>query len=384
MDAVRTMTVGAVDLGEVPSVPSAIVKCHVTEMARQVANDAMDVHGGKGIMLGPKNYLGRGYQAVPVAITVEGANILTRSMIIFGQGAIRCHPWVLKEMRAADLDDPRQALDKFDEALWGHIGFAFSNAARSLVLSATHARWTHAPVDGPTRRYYQHINRYSAAFALVADFSMLTLGGSLKFREKISARLGDMLSYLYIASAVLKHYEDNGRQPDDLPFVHWACRTMIYRLQEQMHGLLRNFPNQVVAGLLRVLVFPMGRKYSAPSDQTGRDIVDLLISPSPARARLCAGIYIGPEDQQIGLLTKALELAHQAEPIEKRLRIAQKEGKLPKDDRVDLIQVALDRKVLDATEAALLRELDRLAMQVVHVDDFDHMELGTKPVPAAG
>lgn len=382
MDAVRTMTVGAVDLGEVPSVPGAIAKCHVTEMARQVANDAMDVHGGKGIMLGPKNYLGRGYQAVPVAITVEGANILTRSMIIFGQGAIRCHPWVLKEMRAAALDDPKQALIQFDEALWGHIGFAISNAARSLVLSATHARWTHAPVDGPTRRYYQHINRYSAAFALAADFSMLTLGGSLKFREKISARLGDMLSYLYIASAVLKRYEDDGRQPDDLPFVHWACRTMIYRLQEQLHGLIRNFPNPVVAGLMRFLVFPLGRKYSAPSDQTGRDIVELLISPSKARERLCQGVYIGPEDQQIGLLTKALKLAHEAEPIEKRIRAAQKKGQLPRDERVDLVQAALDKQVIDAAEARLLRDLDHLTMQVVHVDDFDHMELGTKAVRA--
>ena len=377
MDAARVMTVGAVDLGEVPSVPSAIVKYHVTEMARQIANDAMDVHGGKGIMLGPKNYLGRGYQSVPIAITVEGANILTRSMIIFGQGAIRCHPFVLREMRAAALDDPQQALVQFDAALWGHIGFAISNAARAAGLAATHARYTDVPIEGPVRRYYQHIQRYSAAFALVADASMLTLGGKLKIKEKVSARLGDMLSYLYIASAVLKRWEDDGRPTEDLPLVHWACRTMLYNLQERLHSLLRNFPNPVVGGLLRVLVFPMGRKYSAPSDATGHEIAELLIGNSRARERLCAGIYAGRDDgkDHVGLLAEALELSIAAEPIELRLRKAQKDGKLDRDERTDLRAQALERRLIDAAESQMLARLDELMREIVSVDHFDLNEL---------
>jgi acyl-CoA dehydrogenase len=377
MEAARVMTVGAVDLGEVPSVPSAIVKYHVTEMARQVANDAMDVHGGKGICLGPRNYLGRGYQSVPIAITVEGANILTRSMIIFGQGAIRCHPFVLREMRAAALDDPDQALAQFDDALWGHIGFAISNAARAAWLAATHARYTHVPVEGPVRRYYQHIQRYSAAFALVADASMLTLGGKLKIKEKVSARLGDMLSYLYIASAVLKRWEDDGRPPEDLPLVHWACRTMLYNLQERLHSLLRNFPNQAVGATLRMLVFPLGRKYSAPSDATGRDIAELLIGDTRARDRLCAGIFTGVADgkDHVGLLAEALKLAVKAEPIEHRLRKAQKDGQLSRDERTDLRAQALERKLIDAEESRTLARLDELMREIVAVDHFEHAEL---------
>jgi acyl-CoA dehydrogenase len=382
MDAARVMTVGAVDLGEVPSVPSAIVKYHVTEMARQVANDAMDVHGGKGICLGPKNYLGRGYQSVPIAITVEGANILTRSMIIFGQGAIRCHPFVLREMRASALDDPRQALEQFDDALWGHIGFAISNAARAFWLAATHARYTSVPVEGPVRRYYQHIQRYSAAFALCADAAMLTLGGKLKFKEKTSARLGDMLSYLYIASAVLKRWEDQGRPPEDLPLVHWACRTMIYRLQEQLHGLLRNF-NPVVAGVLRALVFPTGRRYSAPSDATGRDIAELLINDTRARDRLCAGIYLGDRSagstDHVGLLAEALKLAVKCDPVDQRMRKAQKDGKLTVDERVDLRAAALEKRIIDADEAAALARFDALMREIVSVDHFDYAELRRTP-----
>lgn len=194
MDAVRNMTAGAVDLGEAPSVPSAIVKYHVTEMAREVSNDVMDVHGGKGIMLGPKNYLGRAYQAVPISITVEGANILTRSMIIYGQGAIRCHPFVLKEMKAAANPDTEQGLVEFDDALFGHIGLVLGNAARAFWLGVTRSQYCDVPVNGPTRRYYQQINRYSAAFALVSDAAMATMGGSLKKKEMLSGRLGDILS----------------------------------------------------------------------------------------------------------------------------------------------------------------------------------------------
>ncbi|HEX6927971.1 MAG TPA: acyl-CoA dehydrogenase [Gammaproteobacteria bacterium] len=380
MNAARLVTAAAVDQGEVPAVPSAIVKYHVTEMARKVANDAMDVHGGKGICLGPRNYLARGYESVPIAITVEGANILTRSLIIFGQGAIRSHPYVLDEMKAGQLEDETERLVEFDKALWGHIGFAFSNAVRAFVLAATHARYTGVPVKGETRRYFQHINRYSAAFALAADSAMLTMGGALKRKEKISARLGDMLSYMYLASCALKHFHDQGEPDDDLPLVEWVCRDMLYRLQEQLHSLLRNFPNPLVGTLLRALVFPTGRRYSAPSDELGNRITELLINPSSSRDRLTAGVYTGRDYEGVGDMDATMRLAIQAEPLEKRIREAQKENVLPDDARIDIVQLALERDVIDADDAKLLRELHRRTLEIISVDHFMPDELGTKPL----
>ncbi|HUP31377.1 MAG TPA: acyl-CoA dehydrogenase, partial [Usitatibacter sp.] len=210
MDATRRMTMVALDLGEKPSVISAICKYHMTERMRQVLNDAMDIHGGKGIMMGPNNYLGSAYINIPIAITVEGANILTRSMIIFGQGAIRCHPWVLKEIKAAADND----LVAFDRALWGHMGFTISNAFRSLFLGITGGKAVSVPGSPDVRRYLQQMTRFSAAFALLSDISMFVIGGSLKRKEKISARLGDILSLLYMASATVKRFEDEGRQKE--------------------------------------------------------------------------------------------------------------------------------------------------------------------------
>src|SRR6202789_3456691 len=226
IDAARSVTAGAIDGGEKPSVPSAMLKYHATEIGRMIANDAMDVHGGKGICLGPKNYLGGGYQIVPVAITVEGANILTRNLIIFGQGAVRCHPFVLKEMNAARNPDREAGVREFDAATVGHVGFAISNAVRSLVLGLTAARFTRVPDAGATRRYFQHVNRYSASFALATDVAMLALGGYLKKKETLSARLGDVLSSMYLASMVLKHHQNQGSQQEDLPLVEWACRSL--------------------------------------------------------------------------------------------------------------------------------------------------------------
>jgi acyl-CoA dehydrogenase len=250
-------------------------KYHVTEMGRQVSKDAMDVHGGKGIQLGPRNYLGRNYQVIPVAITVEGANILTRSLIIFGQGAIRCHPFVLKEMNAARAKN----VDDFDGALFGHVGFTISNAVRSCVMALTHARFTHVPEVRETKRYYQHIVRFSASFAFAVDVAMLTLGGYLKKKENLSARLGDVLSAMYLASMVLKHHENQGRPAEDLPIVEWACRNQLYKAQEQLHDFLRNFPNRFLAGVLRALIFPGGRAYSAPSDRLGRQLPTQCSTP---------------------------------------------------------------------------------------------------------
>jgi acyl-CoA dehydrogenase len=377
IDAARSVTAGAIDGGEKPSVPSAMLKYHCTELGRQVANDAMDVHGGKGICLGPKNYLGRGYQVVPVAITVEGANILTRSLMILGQGAIRCHPYVLAEMNAAKDKDKQKSLRDFDAALFGHIGYTVSNAARSIVMGATLARFSAAPDAGATHRYYQHINKFSAQFAFATDMAMLTLGGYLKQKEHLSARLGDVLSSLYMASMVLKHYENQGRPEADLPLVEWSCRTLLYAAQEQLHGFLRNFPNRWVARAMRLVVFPRGRTYFAPSDRLGRMIVEQLMVPSEARERLSDGIYRTVEPgNPLGLLQEALVLSVSAEPLEKRIRVeGVKTGRITALDLPAQIDQALAIGLLSAAEALLLREYDRKVMDLINVDDFASEEL---------
>ncbi len=377
MNAAVDVTAGAISQGEKPAVPSAVLKYHCTELARKVANDGMDVQGGKGVMMGPRNYLGRGYMALPIAITVEGANILTRSLIIFGQGAIRCHPFVLRELDAAQDEDQDRGLDAFDDALFGHIGYAISNASRAFVLALTHAKFSEVPVGGPTSRYFQNINRYSAAFALTADFAMLTLGGKLKIKERLSARLGDVFSYMYLASTVLKHYENQGRQPQDLPLVEWSVRTLMYQAQEQLHSFLQNFPNRPVAWLLRALIFPRGRTYSAPSDKIGKDIVDLMINPTAARDRLCAEVYREEAPHNaLGMLQAALVQSVAVEPLEKRLRDAQKSGSLLADYLPLQVEEALDKGLLNKDEAAQLVAYHEAVSELIAVDDFDSSEIG--------
>jgi len=385
VDAARSVTTGAIDGGEKPSVPAAMLKYHCTELSRRVANDAMDVHGGKGICLGPKNYLGRGYQVVPVAITVEGANILTRSLMILGQGAIRCHPYVLAEMTAAKDKDKRRSLRHFDAALFGHVGYTISNAARSFVMASTLARFSSAPDTGATRRYYQHVNKFSAQFAFATDMAMLTLGGYLKQKEHLSARLGDVLSSLYMASMVLKHYENQGRPEADLPLVEWSCRTLLYEAQEQLHGFLRNFPNRWIAGLMRFVIFPRGRTYFAASDRLGRKIVEPLMMPSESRDRLSHGIYRTVEPgNPIGLLQEALELAVRAEPLEKRIRVeGVKTGRITALDLPGQVAQAEALGIVTPVEAEFLREYDRKVMDLVNVDDFASEEL-MAGVQAAG
>jgi acyl-CoA dehydrogenase len=384
MDAARSVTAGAIDGGEKPSVPSAMLKYHLTEYGRIVANDAMDIHGGKGIMLGPRNYLARGYDLVPVAITVEGANMLTRSLIIFGQGAIRCHPFVLREMNAAREKDKRKGLREFDAALFGHIGFTISNAVRSLVMALTLARFSHVPATGSTERFYQHINRFSASFAFATDVAMLTLGGYLKKKESLSARLGDVLSCMYLSSMVLKHYENQGRPEDDLPLVEWACRTLLYKAQEQLHSFLRNFPNRFLAGFMRFFIFPRGQTYHAPADRIGREIVDQMLHTSMPRDRLTHGVYrtIEPSNP-LGLLQEVLVLADAAEPLEKRVRVeGVKTGRVTALDFPGQVQQALAAGILTETEAAMLRDYDRRVMEIIHVDDFttEEMAAGEQPV----
>ena len=382
MDAARSVTAGAIDGGEKPSVPSAMLKYHVTEMGRQIANDAMDVHGGKGICMGPRNYLARNYQVIPVAITVEGANILTRSLIIFGQGAIRCHPFVLKEMEAARNPDRKQGVDDFDKALFGHMGFAISNAVRSLVMALTHARFTRVPDVGPTKRYYQHVVRFSASFAFAVDVAMLTLGGYLKKKENLSARLGDVLSAMYLASMVLKHYDNQGRQEADLPIVEWACRHQLYQAQQALHGFLQNFPNRLLAGAMAALIFPRGLSYSAPSDRQGRKLAEAILYPTETRDRLCEYIYQTLEpNNPLGLLQEAMVLAAQAEPLQKKIRVeGEKTGRVTALDVPGQISQSLALGIISETEATFLRDYDRKIMELIHVDDFSPADLAASTV----
>ncbi|MCK6369858.1 MAG: acyl-CoA dehydrogenase [Gammaproteobacteria bacterium] len=377
INAAVAVTTTVLGRGEKPAVPSAILKYHCTELARRISNDAMDIHGGKAIMLGPKNYLARNYQILPVAITVEGANILTRSLIIFGQGAVRCHPFVLKEMEAARAQDFERALADFDRHLFGHIGYAVSNAARSFWLALTHARYTSVPVSGPTERYYQHINRFSAAFALAADVAMLTLGGSLKRREQLSARLGDVFSAMYLSSMVLKHYENQGQPEADLPLVEWACRSLLYQAQEQLHGFLRNLPDRRVAIALRALIFPRGRMYFAPPDELGQRIVALLSRPTETRERLCAGIYTADDPgSPLGALQRALVRAEALLPIEERIRDAIRSGLITEEHPLQAIESAERQGIINSSEAEEMRRQDALVLEITGVDDFDPAEIG--------
>ena len=371
MEAARVMTAGAVDLGEKPSVVSAIVKYHLTELGRQVMNDAMDVHGGKGICMGPNNYLARSYQSVPIAITVEGANILTRSMIIFGQGAIRGHPYVLKEIIATKEKNQAKALADFDAAFFGHVAFVVSNYARTLWLGITRGRFVGVPGDAHTRRYYQQLTRLSSAFALTSDAAMFVLGGSLKRRERLSARLGDVLSWLYLASCVLKRYEDSGRPADDLPLLHWAMQDALHKIQQAFYGLFENMPNRFVGITLRDLVFPLGREFDPPRDQLGQAVVRTLLEPNAARERLTAGVFIPKnEDEPVGTLEAALRAVIAAEAVETKLRAAVKAGTIASRFSEELAAQAVAKGVISSAEAATLERARTLRRKVIMVDDF--------------
>jgi acyl-CoA dehydrogenase len=376
MDATRSMTAGAIDLGEKPSVASAIAKYHVTELARKVVNDGMDVIGGKGISLGPNNFLGRAYQQVPIGITVEGANILTRSLILFGQGAIRCHPYVLKEMQAAKNPDAVQGLRDFDAALFGHIRFTINNGVRTLWhgLTASYFVSVSADVAPEAKRYYQQLTRTSAAFAFISDVSMLVLGGSLKRREKISARLGDILAQMYLMTSVLKRYQDEGRQSTDAPLLHWSMCNSRFLAQEAFEGVLANYPNKLVGLFLRFAIFPFGHPYVLQSDEVGHQVAKLLIAPSETRDRLTANCHIPKTvDEPVGALEQALAAVIAAEPIDAKVRAADKRGLFennPQANVRDIAHVAFKQGVINAEEYAVLKRRDELRDIVIHVDDF--------------
>ena len=378
MDATRVLTSAAIDLGEKPAVLSGITKLHLTERGRQVVIDAMDVVGGKGIMMGPSNFLGAAYMQLPVAITVEGANILTRSLIVFGQGAIRCHPFVLKEIEATRETDRAKASVAFDKALFGHIGFALSNMARTLVTGFTGSHFVNVPanVAPETRRYYQQLTRFSAALAFLSDVSMGSLGGALKRKEKLSARLGDILSLMYLCSATLKRYESEGRQQADAPLMHWAMWDAMFKAQTAFEGVISNFPNRMIGAMMRRIVFPLGRPYFVPSDALGHDVAKLLLEPSATRDRLTDGMFAPTTgDHPVAQIERALAATLAAEPIEARIRAAAKEGKfdakVPPGGGLDaLVARAQAASVITAAEAAAVIAARDLTATVIRVDDF--------------
>lgn len=377
MDAASNLTVAGIDLGEKPSVISAIVKYHCTHRGQRSIIDAMDIVGGKGICLGPANFLARGYQGAPIAITVEGANILTRSMIIFGQGAIRCHPYVLKEMEAA-YSPNSDAVERFDMALAGHVGFVLSNLVRSLWLGLTDGYGSQAPTRDATKRYYQQLNRYSANLALLADVSMAVLGGSLKRKERLSARLGDILSQLYLSSATLKRFENDGRPVEDLPLVHWGLQDSLRQTEIAIDEFLANFPNRFIGRALRLIIMPFGRVRKAPSDKLDSKLTEILQTPSATRSRIGRNQYLTPSDHNpAGKVEQALTVILQAEPLFDKVCKALNQRR-PFTGLDEVAKLGLEAKVLTIQEAALLSEAEAHRLYTINVDDFAPQELAAK------
>ena len=378
MDSARILTANAVDLGEKPSVLSAILKYHLTERGRECITHAMDVHGGKGIIMGPSNYLGRSWQGAPIFITVEGANILSRNLMIFGQGAIRCHPYVLKEMALASREDRDQALLEFDDLLMQHIGFAVSNAASTLILSLSMGLLGKVPGDRISRPYFRALNRLSAAFAMLADLSMMLLGGELKRRERLSARLGDVLSHLYLASAALKRYHDQDYPEHVRPLLHWAMEESLGKAETAIDALLSNFPNRLLGSALRVLVFPFGRRHQGPDDHLDAQVAAIIgrNAGDPALEELLEGCFRPTStDDPVGALQHALNLLQEAAPLQKKLYKAVKAGQVRETPGQNEIETAVAAGVLSAEEGQQLQRAEQARRVVIDVDDFSKEEL---------
>lgn len=375
LDAARRFTCSGLALGHHPSVVSAIMKHGATERMRVAANDAMDVHAGKAVIDGPNNYLGNFYRAVPVGITVEGANILTRSLIVFGQGAIRAHPYILKEMQALAEQDVEKGLAQFDAVFWTHVVHTLRTARRAFASAWTDGLFGEAPTSGPARRYYRRMGRYAAAFALASDMALLTMGGSLKRREMLSARFGDILSELYMMSAALKRWEDEGRQVEDLPLLDYVMQDGFLTIERRLKEILDNFPNRPAAWLLKVFVLPFGVIRTGPRDATVRACARLILEPSATRDRLTQGVYIG--DEAVGRLEQAFDLVVRTQPIHDRLRAR----------RIRDWRTAAEQGLLTPEEMELLKDADDAVADVVAVDDFAPEDLArharTRSIPHA-
>ncbi len=374
LEATRTLTTTALDMKEKPGIVTAIAKYHMTEIARGILNDAMDIHSGRAIQDGPMNYLATHYLGIPVAITVEGANILTRNLMIFGQGATRCHPYVLKEMAAAANPDEQQGGKEFDRLLFKHIKHATKNTLGAFGAALTGSVLIRVDVSGPTQRYYKDLTRLSRALAVSADFAMLTLGGELKRKELISARLGDGLSFLYMASAVLKKYEDEGRQQQDLDYVHYAVQYCFHHAATSLQQAFTNYPVKSVGGLLKGLIFPLGNHFLAPSDELSVRLAESIMTPGAHRDRLTHLCYIGPQaDDSVGLMEKAFLAMYGVAPLERKLARAVKEGKVARKGALaERLAQAKLANVLSDEEISRILDADKLRYQAIQVDHFSH------------
>jgi acyl-CoA dehydrogenase len=352
LDAGRHLTCAGLDTGHKPAVIAAIMKSHATDMMRVSINEAMDIHGGKAVMDGPSNYLGSLYRAIPIGITVEGANIMTRNLMIFGQGAIRCHPWLLKEMNALEEKDQEKALQDFDAAFWGHVGHSIKTMGRAWLRSWTGGLVSPAPanVSGKVSSYYKQLGRYAANFALLSDIAFLTLGKDLKRKEMISARLGDIFSQLYFLSAVLKRWEDEGRQENDLPLVKHCMESGFVAITEAYDAVLRNLPSRICAVLVRLITCPLGSCQRPPSDRLVKACAAILLAPSEQRDRLTPGLY---EGDAVAQLERAFELAVTAEPLRTKLR----------------------KEALTSAELEIIKAADAALAPVIAVDDFSNEEM---------
>lgn len=370
MDAARSLVAVALDGGAVPSVISAIVKQQVMERMRGVVNRAMDIHGGHGICMGPLNHLGRAYQLTPVGITVEGANILTRTMIIFGQGAMRSHPFLLREVKAVHDEDQKQGVKDFDNAFFAHMGFVISNVIRTFWFGLSYAKFVSTPGDNDTRRYYQQLVKMSSAFALLADICIGVLGGSLKRREKISGRLADALSNMYVMSAALKHYENQGSHKEDLVLLRWVCQDSLFNIQTALKGILKNLPVPFIGALCNFIIFPLTKPYHRPGDTLGHQLAKLTLTPSEALDRLSTGIFTSDDkDSSTGRITHALNLVLSTEQLQHKLNDAYKQGLIESRDR-DAYEQAREKNIITDNEYTLLVEAEAAIQNAIKVDEF--------------
>jgi acyl-CoA dehydrogenase len=385
IEAARAVTASMVSAGEKPAVISALLKYVSTERMRHCVNDALDIHGGRGICDGPSNYLQGAYQMVPVGITVEGANILTRTLITFAQGALRSHPYLFTEIEALQDQDSARGTELFARTFEDHVSFTVSNVAGALFHNLTFGVFASAPPNaGDTRRWWRQLARGSRSFALVADVTVALLGGGLKVKQKITGRMADALAELYLLSAVLKRYDDDGRPKEDLKLVDYCARNCLYRFDQALLGTLRNFPVRWAAWLMAPLVFPLGAWHRPPSDKEGKEIVRAALEPGAFRDRLTRDIFVSddPADRG-GLLDYTLAKVVSCAEADKKLERAIRKGEVKRFHDRDWIAEAAAKGVLDADEARALAELRDLVARVIAVDDFSAEELARSEAPPA-
>ncbi len=370
IDAVRLYTCGAVDNGQQPAVASAIAKYTTTELSRKLINDGMDILGGAGICRGPRNLLANIYTATPISITVEGANILTRTLMIFGQGAIRCHPYIYKEIQALNENN----LVEFDRVFWQHVGSFIHNTIRAIVLSVTRGFFVRSPIHNFTARYYRKLTWASATFAWLTDIALICFGGSLKRREKLTGRFADILSWLYLGTATLRRFEAEGQQLEDRVFVDWVMQYALAQIQIAFEGIFNNLSVPILGTLLRgsLLTYwrlnPIG---TLPSDYLGSQVAHSLQKPGQVRDRLTTGIHI-PNDQTqaLGRLEHALNLVSQAEPILQTIKTAIRTGKLPIRETIHQLEVAHQMGIINQAEVTLVSEAESARKDAIQVDAF--------------